>query len=130
MKRKNFSFRFEWQQAIADLSPEERLEVYEQTIRYASTGRACFYSGRAEIAFNTYILPDFLRRAKAAEYRARAKARRIARQKQAEAAAKSEMSEMSVESDLSGNPTQRNDRKNTPLQTLKSPRSRHPDFFR
>lgn len=84
MQRKNFSFRFEWQQAIAYLNPEERLEVYEETIRYARTGRASFYSARAEAAFNTHILPDFERRAKAAAYRARRKARI-----QAEAANKS-----------------------------------------
>lgn len=83
MARKNFSFRFEWFQAIAHLDPEQRLEIYEQTIRYASTGRACFQSGIAAVAFNKYILPDFERRAKAAEYRARRKARLAA-----EAAAK------------------------------------------
>lgn len=86
MQRKNFAFKFEWQQAIAYLSPEERLEVYEETIRYARTGRVSFNSGRACVAFNTHILPDFERRRKAAEYRARAKARR---QAEAEASNKS-----------------------------------------
>ena len=84
MPRKSFSFRFEWQQAIADLAPEERLEVYEQTIRYAETGKvSTFYYGRAAAAFYAHILPVFHRRAKAAEYRARRKARLAA-----EAAAK------------------------------------------
>ena len=84
MQRKNFSFRFEWQQAIANLEPEERLEVYEQTIHYAATGAvSSFYHGRAAAAFYTHILPDFERRAKAAAYRARRKARLAA-----EAAAK------------------------------------------
>lgn len=75
MTRKNFSFRYEWQQAIADLDPEIRLEIYEGTIRYAQTGKVCFQSGIAANAFNKYILPDFERREKAAAYRARRKAR-------------------------------------------------------
>ena len=74
MQRKNFSFRFEWQQAIAHLEPELRLEIYEQTINYALTGKRYFKSGIAALAFNEYILPDFERRAKAAAYRARRKA--------------------------------------------------------
>ena len=74
MQRKNFSFRFEWQQAIAHLEPAVRLEIYEQTVSYAATGSACFQTEAAEQAFNEFILPDFRRREKAAAYRARRKA--------------------------------------------------------
>ncbi|MBD5174998.1 MAG: hypothetical protein HDT06_04175 [Bacteroidales bacterium] len=76
MTRKNFSFRYDWQKAIAGLDPEIRLEIYECTVRYAETGELCFSTDTAAEAFNKYILPDFKRREKAAEYRARRKARR------------------------------------------------------
>ncbi|MBD5215461.1 MAG: hypothetical protein HDS78_02920 [Bacteroidales bacterium] len=76
MTRKNFSFRYDWQKAIAGLDPEIRLEIYECTVRYAETGELCFTSETAAEAFNKYILPDFKRREKAAEYRSRRKARR------------------------------------------------------
>lgn len=75
MSRNNFAFRFEWSQAIAYLSWEFRLEVYEASIRYAETGQTGELSPSAAEAFEKYILPDFRRRAKAAEYRARRKAR-------------------------------------------------------
>lgn len=76
MTRKNFSFRYDWQKAIAGLDPEIRLEIYECTVRYAETGELCFSTDTAAEAFNKYILPDFKRREKAAEYRARRKGRR------------------------------------------------------
>lgn len=100
MTRKNFSFRYEWQQAIADLDPEIRLEVYEQTINYAATGKLNFTSGIAALAFERHILPDFERRAKAAEYRRKRKERL-----QAEAAISenSESSEYSENSESSEN---------------------------
>lgn len=75
MQRKNFAFRFEWSQAIAYLSWDFRLEVYEATIRYAESGETGELSPLAQEAFEKFILPDFRRRAKAAEYRARRKAR-------------------------------------------------------
>lgn len=80
MQRKNFAFRYEWLQAIADLDPEIRLEIYEGTIQYAATGKVCFRSGIAATAFNKYILPDFERREKAAIYRARRKAAKAAKE--------------------------------------------------
>lgn len=83
MTRKNFAFRFEWSQALAYLSWDCRLEVYEATIRYAETGETGELSPSAAEAFEKFILPDFRRRQKAAEYRARRKARLAA-----EAAAK------------------------------------------
>ena len=83
MPRKNFAFRFEWMQALAYLAWDFRLEVYEATIRYAETGETGELSPTAAEAFEKYILPDFRRRQKAAEYRARRKARLAA-----EAAAK------------------------------------------
>lgn len=83
MPRKNFAFRFEWSQAIAYLSWDLRLEVYEATFRYAETGETGELSPSAAEAFERHIMPDFRRRQKAAEYRARRKARLAA-----EAAAK------------------------------------------
>ncbi|MBD5219790.1 MAG: hypothetical protein HDS72_06085 [Bacteroidales bacterium] len=79
MQRKNFSFRFEWQQAIAHLAPLCRLEIYEAAVRYAETGETGPLSAEAAEAFEQYIMPDFRRRAKAAEYRARRKARLAAK---------------------------------------------------
>lgn len=38
MNRESFTFRKEWKSAIAELSPDERLEVYEAVIDYATTG--------------------------------------------------------------------------------------------
>lgn len=84
MSRKNFAFRFEWHNVIQYLPWEIRLEVYEATIRYAETGQTGQLTPLAAETFEKYILPDFRRRAKAAEYRARRKARLAA-----EAAAKS-----------------------------------------
>lgn len=78
MKRTNFAFRYEWNLAIAHLSPEYRLEILEATIRYAETGRL---SDIAAEAFRTFILPDFERRRKAATYRARSKARKAQKEK-------------------------------------------------
>ena len=82
MQRKNFAFRFEWMEAIASYDPNIRLEIYEATIMYAQTGELPEMSPQAALGFETYILPDFERRRRAAEYRARAKARRIAREAQ------------------------------------------------
>lgn len=79
MPRKNFAFRFAWFEAIAHLSWEVRLEVIEATIRYAETGETGQLSPAAAEAFEKYIMPDFHRRAKAAEYRARRKARLAAK---------------------------------------------------
>lgn len=38
MNRESFTFRKEWKSAIAELSPDERLEAYEAVIDYATTG--------------------------------------------------------------------------------------------
>lgn len=75
MARKNFAFRFAWFEAIAHLPREVRLEVIEATVRYAETGTQGTLSAAASEAFDEYILPDFRRRAKAAEYRTRRKTR-------------------------------------------------------
>ena len=80
MQRKIFAFRFEWMEAIASYDPNVRLEIYEATVIYAETGTLPAMSPQAALGFETYILPDFERRRKAAEYRARAKARREGRQ--------------------------------------------------
>lgn len=76
MKRTNFAFRYQWSLAIAHLAAEYRLEIFEATVRYAETGATGPMSKVAEEAFSSFILPDFERRRKAAEYRARAKARK------------------------------------------------------
>lgn len=81
MKRTNFAFRYEWNLAIAHLSPEYRLEILEATIRYAETGETGRLSDIAAEAFRTFILPDFERRRKAATYRARSKARKAQKEK-------------------------------------------------
>lgn len=85
MQRKIFAFRFEWMEAIASYDPNVRLEIYEATVMYAETGTLPAMSPQAALGFETYILPDFERRRKAAEYRARAKARREGRQVPAQA---------------------------------------------
>lgn len=98
MPRKNFAFRFAWFEAIAHLSWDLRLEVIEATIRYAETGSAGELSSGAEEAFEKFILPDFRRRAKAAEYRARRKARMAA-----EAAAESARQVRTLATDVHSN---------------------------
>ena len=69
MQRKIFAFRFEWMEAIASYDPNVRLEIYEATVMYAETGTLPAMSPQAALGFETYILPDFERRRKAAEYR-------------------------------------------------------------
>lgn len=76
MKRTNFAFRYQWSLAIAHLPAEYRLEIFEATVRYAETGATGPMSDVAAEAFGSFILPDFERRRKAADYRARAKARK------------------------------------------------------
>lgn len=79
--RKNFSFRYEWSERISHLSEKVQFQILTGTVAYAKTGEfpsdAC---SEALSAFEEYILPDFRKRAKAAEYRARAKARKAAAQ--------------------------------------------------
>lgn len=79
--RKNFSFRYEWSERIAHLSDTVQFQILAGTVAYAKTGEfpaeAC---DEAREAFEEHILPDFRKRAKAAEYRARAKARKAAAQ--------------------------------------------------
>lgn len=111
MQRKNFAFRFEWMQAIASYSPDVRLEIYEATILYAETGELPEMSPQAARRFEVYILPDFERRRKAAEYRARAKARRQAKEAAAQTnkenrATKTVMSDSSNQSDTLNNSNQ------------------------
>lgn len=101
MQRKNFSFKFEWHQAIAHYSPEIRLEIYEAVIRYAETGQLGHLSLEAAVAFEKYFRPDFERRRKAAEYRARRKA---AEAKKSEESRDSESSEISDTSYTSTTP--------------------------
>lgn len=81
--RKNFSFRYEWSERIAHLSEKTQYEILVGTVAYAKTGEfPTGASAEARAAFDEHILPDFLKRAKAAEYRARAKARKAAAQTQ------------------------------------------------
>lgn len=123
MQRKNFYFKFEWQSAIAHLPGCYRLEVYEAAVRYAETGETGPMSAIAAEAFEKYIMPDFRRRAKAAEYRARAKARRAAKEAEASATPKAPQSADMCEPEVNV------DRKKAPRPTLNSPLGRHPDFF-
>ncbi len=79
--RTNFSFRYEWSEKIAHLSETIQYQIFIGTVAYAKHGEfPADASAEARAAFEEYILPDFIKRAKAAEYRARAKARKAAAQ--------------------------------------------------
>lgn len=82
--RKNFSFRYDWAEKIAHLPEEVQFEILTGTVAYAKNGEfPLSASAEARTAFEEFILPDFRKRAKAAEYRARAKARKQCSQAQA-----------------------------------------------
>lgn len=84
--RKNFSFRYDWAEKIAHLPEKVQFEILTGTVAYAQSGVFPESSAEAREAFEEHILPDFRKRAKAAEYRARAKARKAAMAQQAQPA--------------------------------------------
>lgn len=58
--RKSFIFFLEWADCLMQLSPEERLSVYDALMQYVRTGEMPDFGGACRVAF-TFIIHDFQR---------------------------------------------------------------------